>query len=297
MIAFLDRFFHDPAITGDADYAVVGPGYFQTMGIPLLRGRSLQENDGPDSTHVAAISESLARKRWPNEDPIGRTVEFGNMDGDLRLLHVVGVVADVRESSLERLARPTIYASYRQRPQSTSHFVAIVRAAGSESSLIPAVRRAVMELDPSIPPKIKTLRQVFAVSLLPRKFNLTVIATFALAALALAMIGIYGVLAYSVARRTREMGVRIALGATPGNVLKLVLKQAVITAAIGVCIGIVGAFGLTRLLQSMLFGVQATDPITFAAVTLILLMVALLAAYIPARRATRVDPMIALRYE
>jgi hypothetical protein len=297
MITFLDQYFHDPAITGDADYAVVGPGYFQTMGIPMVQGRSIQENDGPDSPHVAVISESLARKRWQNENPIGRTIEFGNMDGDLRLLHVVGVVADVRERSLERPARPTIYASYRQRPQSTSHFVAVVRAAGSETSLIPAARRAVMELDPSIPPKIKTFRQVFAVSLLPRRFNLTVIATFAITALALAMIGIYGVLAYSVARRTREMGVRIALGATPRNVLKLVLKQALLTAAIGVCVGIIGAFGLTRLLQSMLFGVQATDPITFALVTLILLAVAVVAAYVPARRATKVDPMIALRYE
>lgn len=297
MIAFLDQFFHDPSVTGEADYAVVGPEYFQTMGIPLLRGRSIQESDGPGSPHVAVISESLARKRWPNEDPIGRTIEFGNMDEDLRLLHVIGVVADVRERSLERAARPTVYASYRQRPQSTSHFVAVIRAAGSEASLIPAVRRIVTEVDPSIPPRIKTFRQVFALSLIPRRFNLTVIATFALTALALAMIGIYGVLAYSVARRTREMGVRIALGATPGNVLKLVLKQAVVTAIIGVSIGIVGAFGLTRLLQSMLFGVKATDPVTFAMVTFLLLIVALVAAYVPARRATRVDPIIALRYE
>jgi predicted permease len=267
------------------------------MGIPLLRGRTIEESDGPDSTHVAVISESVAHERWPNQDAVGRTIEFGNMDGDLRLLHVVGVVADVRERSLERLARPTIYASYRQRPQSTSHFVAVIRAGGSEASLIPAARRIVAELDPGIPPKIRTFQQVFALSLIPRRFNLTLIATFALTALVLAMIGIYGVLAYSVARRTREMGVRIALGATPGNVLKLVLKQAVVTASIGVCIGILGAFGLTRLLQSMLFGVKATDPVTFAAVTTILLMVALLAAYVPARRATKVDPIIALRYE
>lgn len=297
MIAFLDQYFHNPSVTGDADYAVVGPEYFSTMGIPLLRGRTIEESDGPESTHVAVISESVARQRWPNEDAIGRTIEFGNMDGDLRLLHVVGVVADVRERSLERSARPTIYASYRQRPQSTSHFVAVIRAGGSEASLIPAARRIVAELDPSVPPKISTFRQVFALSLIPRRFNLTLIATFALTALALAMIGIYGVLAYSVARRTREMGVRIALGATRGNVLKLVLKQAVVTAAIGVGVGIVGAFGLTRLLQSMLFGVKATDPVTFAAVTFLLLAVAALAAYLPARRATRVDPIIALRYE
>jgi ABC-type antimicrobial peptide transport system permease subunit len=148
-----------------------------------------------------------------------------------------------------------------------------------------------------VPPRIKTFQQVFDASLTSRRFNLTMIGIFAAAALTLAMIGIYGVLAYSVASRTREMGVRIALGATPGNVRGLVLKQALLTAAIGVGLGIVAAFGFTRLLQSMLFGVKATDPITFALVTLILLGVAVVAAYVPARRATKVDPMIALRYE
>jgi putative ABC transport system permease protein len=297
MIAFLEGLFHDPTHTGDADYTVASDDYFQTLGIPVKRGRTFLPSDGPDSPHVAVISESTARQRWPNEDPIGRTIEFGNMDGDLRLLHIVGIVGDVKERSLERPVRPTIYVTYRQRPQSTRHLSIVLRTKLAEAALIPSARKIIADLDPSIPPRFATFQQVFANSLVSRRFNLTLITTFAVAALALAMIGIYGVLAYSVARRTREMGVRIALGATPGKVRKLILKQALMTALLGVGAGIVAAYAMTRLLQSMLFGVKATDPITFAMVTSLLLVIALLAAYVPARRATKVDPMIALRYE
>ncbi len=297
VIAFFDRLFHDRSRTGDADYAVVSDGYFETLGIQLRRGRFFSDEDGPSAPHVAVISDGVAKQRWPNQDPIGHTIEFGNMDGDLRLLRIVGVVADVKQRNLERQPRPTIYVSYRQRPHGTSHFIAVVRTSQDPGMIQPAARKILADLDPNVPPRIKTFQQVFDASLTTRRFNLTMIGTFAAAALTLAMIGIYGVLAYSVASRTREMGVRIALGATPGNVRMLVLKQALLTATIGVGFGIVAAVGFTRLLQSMLFGVKATDPITFALVTLILLAVALLAAYVPARRATKVDPMIALRYE
>jgi ABC-type antimicrobial peptide transport system permease subunit len=297
MVAFFDRLFKDHSRTGDADYAVVSNGYFETLGIQLRRGRFFNDGDGPSASHVAVISEAVANQRWPNQDPVGHTIEFGNMDGDLRLLRVVGVVADVKQRNLERQPRPTIYVSYRQRPHGTSHFTAVVRTSQDPGSIQTAARKILADLDPNVPPRIKTFQQVFDASLTSRRFNLTMIGIFAAAALTLAMIGIYGVLAYSVASRTREMGVRIALGATPGNVRGLVLKQALLTAAIGVGLGIVAAFGFTRLLQSMLFGVKATDPITFALVTLILLGVAVVAAYVPARRATKVDPMIALRYE
>ena len=297
MIGFFDRLFHDRSRTGDADYAVVSDGYFETLGIQLRRGRFFNDGDGPSAPHVAVISDAVAKQRWPNQDPIGHTIEFGNMDGDLRLLRIVGVVADVKQRNLERQPRPTIYVSYRQRPHGTSHFTAVVRTSQDPGMIQTAARKILADLDPNVPPRIKTFQQVFDASLTTRRFNLAMIGIFAAAALTLAMIGIYGVLAYSVASRTREMGVRIALGATPGKVRMLVLKQALLTATIGVGLGIVAAVGFTRLLQSMLFGVKATDPVTFALVTLILLAVALLAAYIPARRATKVDPIIALRYE
>jgi putative ABC transport system permease protein len=297
IVAFFDSLFKDHSRTGDADYAVVSKGYFETLGIQLRRGRFFNDGDGPSAPHVAVISESVASQRWPNQDPIGHTLEFGNMDGDLRLLHVVGVVADVKQRNLERQSRPTIYVNYRQRPHGTSHFTAVVKTSMDPSVIQTSVRKIMSDLDPNVPPRIKTFQQVFNASLTSRRFNLTLIGAFAAAALILAMIGIYGVLAYSVASRTREMGVRIALGATPGNVKRLVLKQAVLTALVGVGAGIVASTALTRLMQSMLFGVKATDPVTFAAMVMILLGVAVLAAYIPARRATKVDPMIALRYE
>jgi len=297
ILAFFDRLFHDRSRTGDADYAVVGNGYFETLGIQLHQGRFFNDGDGPSAPHVAVINEAVAKQRWPNQDPIGHTIEFGNMDGDLRLLRIVGVVADVKQRNLEGQPRPTIYVSYRQRPHGTNHFTAVVRTSLELGSIQAAARKILADLDPNVPPRIKTFQQVFDASLATRRFNLTMIGIFAAAALMLAMIGIYGVLAYSVTRRTREMGVRIALGASPANVLGLVLKQALVTAALGVGLGVVAALGLTRLLQSMLFGVKPTDPFTFAGVTITLLTVALLAAYVPARRATRVDPIIALRYE
>ena len=243
------------------------------------------------------ISESLVREKWPNEDPIGRTIEFGNMDGDLRLLTVIGVVGDVREASLETPPRPTIYVNYRQRPQATYHFSAVVRTAGDPASVIASARKIVRELDPDVPPSTSSFTAIFAASTSGRRFNLVLFGIFAGTALLLAVAGIYGVLAYSVARRTREMGVRMALGASAGNVMRLVLGQAAVTTGIGVLLGVVGSFILMRFLQSMLYEISAADPLTFAAVALLLIGVALLAAYLPARRATKVDPIVALRYE
>ncbi|OAI56582.1 hypothetical protein AYO50_02585 [Acidobacteria bacterium SCGC AG-212-P17] len=294
---FFIPLFRDPKQGGQADYASVSEGYFRSLGIPLLRGRLFEDRDTMGVPHVALISESLAREKWLNEDPIGRTIEFGNIDGDLRLLTVIGVVGDVREASLETPPRPTIYVNYRQRPQATYRFSAVVRTAGDPASVIASARKIVRDLDPDVPPSTSSFTAIFAASTSGRRFNLVLFGIFAGTALLLAVAGIYGVLAYSVARRTREMGVRMALGASAGNVMRLVLGQAAVTTGIGVLLGVVGSFILMRFLQSMLYQVSAADPVTFAAVALLLIGVALLAAYLPARRATKVDPNVALRYE
>lgn len=297
LVGFLESLFHDPAHTGYADYAAASEGYFRTLGIPLRRGRLFDDRDAFDAPHVALISESLARTQWPGQDPLGRTIEFGNMDGDLRLLTVIGVVGDVRERSVEHPPRPTIYVNYRQRPQATGRFSVVMRSSAESGAILPEAQKIVRDLDPNVPPTFNTFSQVFAASLKARGFNLVLVGLFAATALCLAIAGIYGVLSYSVARRTREMGVRIALGASAGSVLQLILKQAMITALTGIVIGTAGALALTRLMQSMLFGISYTDPLTFTGVAALLLAVALLAAYQPARRATRVDPMTALRHE
>jgi ABC-type antimicrobial peptide transport system permease subunit len=294
---FFGQLFRDPKQSGSADYASVSEGYFRSMGIPLLAGRLFDDRDVMEAPHVALLSESLVREKWANENPLGRTIEFGNMDGDPRLLTVVGVVGDVRERSLEKPARPTIYVNYRQRPQATSRFSAVVRTAGDPASVIASAHKIVRELDPDVPPSTSSFTAIFAASTSGRRFNLVLFAIFAATALLLAIAGIYGVLAYSVARRTREMGVRMALGASAGNVMRLVLGQATVTRIIGVVLGLVGSFVLMRFLQSMLYEVGAADPLTFIAVAMLLLGVALLAAYLPARRATKVDPNVALRYE
>jgi ABC-type antimicrobial peptide transport system permease subunit len=294
---FLGPLFHGPNQGGYADYASVSEGYFRSLGIPLLRGRLFDDRDTMDAPHVALISESLARQKWPNEDPTGHTIEFGNMDGDLRLLTIVGVVGDVRERSLEKPPRPTIYVNYRQRPQATYHFSAVVRTEGDPASVIASARKIVRELDPDVPPSTSSFTTIFAASTSGRRFNLVLFGIFAGTALLLAIAGIYGVLAYSVARRTREMGVRMALGAGAGNVIRLVLGQAAVTTGIGIALGLVGSFILMRFLQSMLYEVSTADPVTFVAVALLLIGVALLAAYLPARKATKVNPIVALRYE
>jgi len=294
---FMEELFRDQANTGTADYVVASEGYFQTLGIPLLKGRLFNEADGPDAPHVAVISEAVARQHWPNQDPLGHTIEFGNMDSDLRLLTVVGVVKEVRKQSLETAPRPSIYVNYRQRLRAVSDFDIVLRTNSDPTAIFPAVRGVLRELDPTVPPRLNTFTQVFSESLTSRSFNLLLVGVFALAALLLAIAGVYGVLAYSVAQRTREIGVRIALGATPGNILRMVLGQGLVTVAIGTAIGLVASFLLTRTMRSLLFEVSPNDPLTVVGVALLLMLVAMLASYIPALRATRVDPTVALRYE
>ena len=296
-IGFLDEIFRDEAHTGHADYVVASEGYFHTLGIPLLNGRLFTDSDSPVASHVAVISESVVRQEWPGQNPIGRTIEFGNMDGDLRLLTIVGVVGDVRTHNLEAAPRPTVYTNYRQRPRTTSQFNIVLRTSSDPTAVFAAARRILGELDPTIPARFHTFDEIFSQSLNGRRFNLLLVGAFALAALVLAMAGVFGVLAYSVAQRTREIGVRLALGATGGNVLRMVLGQGLVTAVVGTALGLAGSFLLTRTMRSLLFQVSPNDPATVVGVALFLLLAAMVASYVPARRAARVEPVVALRSE
>ena len=282
---------------GEADYCVASEGFFNILGIRLLSGRLFDSRDTKDSLHVAVVSKSLADEKWPKQNAIGQTVEFGNMDGDPRLLTIVGVVGDMRDKSLETAPRPSIYVDYRQRPTAAQRFTIVMLAPGKPDAVFSSARDIVRSLDPDVPPRFSTFSNTFAASLGARRFSLLLVGIFCATALLLAITGIYGVTAYTVAQRTREIGVRMALGASRGTVLGMVLKQGVITGALGVGTGILGSLALTRWLQSQLFGVSATDPATFAGVALILILVSLVACWIPGRRAARVEPMVALRYE
>ena len=290
-----DPLFHQKERVGDADFCVATDGYFQALGIPLLRGRIFDERDGADSTHAAVISDSLARDRWPGQDPIGHTIDFGNMDGDLRLLTIVGIVGDIHEYGLDAPPRPTVYVNLFQRPRPA---ITVTMLSDAPTQLVTSASRGILqELNPEIPARFRTFSQVYSASLGSRRFNVILIGFFGIVALLLATAGVFGVMAYSVSRRTREIGVRVALGAASGDVLRMVLSQGLRTIFIGVAIGIAGSLALTRTVQSLLFGVTPTDPLTFGGVTLLLVAAALLACFIPARRATKVDPMVALRYE
>jgi putative ABC transport system permease protein len=294
---FFEGIFKDQAHLGEADYCVATDDFFNVLGIPLLNGRFFDSRDTMGAPHVAIVSNSLAQEKWPNQSPLGQTLEFGNMDGDLRLLTIVGVVGDVRDRSLEAVPRPTIYVDYRQRPQSAQRFTVVMLVSGPPDAIYPVAREIVRSLDPDVPPRLSTLSQTFAASLGARRFSLLLVGIFSAAALLLAMAGIYGVTAYTVAQRTREIGVRMALGASARTVVGMVLRQGAITSALGVTTGILGSLVLTRWLRSQLFGVSATDPTTFLGVSLLLMLVSLAACWIPGRRAARVDPMVALRYE
>jgi putative ABC transport system permease protein len=280
---------------GIADFCVATDGYFQALSIPLVRGRIFDARDTADAPHVAVISESLARDRWPGQDPIGHTIEFGNMDGDFRLLTIVGIVGDVHYYGLDVPARPTVYVDLFQRPRATMSVTMLSDA--DTGSVASAARAILQDLNPELPSRFRTLSQIYSASLGSRRFNVILIGFFGLTALLLATAGVFGVMAYSVSRRTREIGVRVALGAGAGDALRMILGQGLRTILIGVAIGVTASLALTRTLESLLFGVTATDPVTFAGVTLLLVGAALLACYIPARRATKVDPIVALRCE
>jgi len=278
---------------GTADFCPATEGYFRVLGIPLVRGRLFDDHDGPDTPHVAVISQSLARERWAGQDPIGQRIQFGNMDGDLRLITIVGIVGDTHEYGLESPPRPTVYVNLRQRPRPMASVTLLT--GGDPGPVVSAARGILQQLNPEAPARFRTLSQVVSASLGSRRFNVILTSCFAITALVLATTGVFGVMAHAVGRRTREIGVRMALGAASGDVSGLILLQGLRTILAGVAIGAVGALALTRTVRSLLFGVSPTDPLTFVVVTLVLVGAAVLACYVPARRAARVDPVVALR--
>ena len=288
---------NDPTKKGYGEYRVASGGYFDAMGIRLIRGRVFNDSDSPNTQHAAVITERLARQFFPNEDPIGRTLQYGNMDGYKDLLHIVGIVGDVRENGLDAETTATVFVHYLQRPRRSSDFSVVVRAQAEPASVIPQMRELMKRLQPDVPLEFRTLSQIFSSSLNQRRFSLVLFGAFASAALILAITGIYSVMMYAVTQRTQEVGIRMALGATGGNILRLMLGQGLRLTLTGVVLGIAGAFGVTRLLSAMLFGVGPTDLMTFIGAAILLAGVALLACYLPAWRATKVDPLNALRYE
>jgi predicted permease len=288
----------NPSQVGHADYCVAGEEYFRALGIPLVRGRMFREEDDWNSTHVALISETLARQRWPNQDPIGQVIHFGNMDGNIKPLTIVGIVGDVRARGLDLPPSSIIYVNYRQRGlNANSTPTVVMRSSVSTAEIVSSARGIFHDLAPDLPVKFSTFADEMGGWLADRRFLLLLVGLFAGAALVLAAVGVYGVVAFSVTRRTQEIGIRMALGAKRTNVLGLIVGEGARLALAGVGIGIAVSFAMMRLLSSLLFGVSATDPITFGGVALLLSLVALLASYIPARRAMRLDPTSALRFE
>jgi putative ABC transport system permease protein len=279
-----------------ADRRMISPEYFNALGIPLLKGRSFSDRDDQASPGVVIVSESWARRFLPNEDPIDKRIKLGGRDSTRPWLSIVGISGDVRDTALESDARPCVYIPYPQFP--SSGMTLVVRAAFDPKLLISGIRDQVWAVDKDQPvTDVKTMDQYVADSVSPRRFNAMLLAIFAGLALVLASVGIYGVMANSVTQRTHEIGIRVALGAQSSHVITMVVGRGMALVVAGVAIGLAGALALTRVMTSLLYGVSATDPMTFAGVSALLVVIALLASYIPARRATKVDPMIALRYE
>jgi putative ABC transport system permease protein len=276
-----------------AIYNVVNSGYFRSLNIPVLEGRVFTDADARDSQPVVIINDTLARRHWPEESPIGKKLK---LPADKQPREVVGVIATVKRSGLESAADQETFVPYLQ------SFVAItglvIRTQGDPASMVGAIQGEMKSLDPDLPLyDIKTMEERLSESVAKRRFTLLLLGLFAAIALLLAAIGIYGVMSYSVAQRTHEIGIRMALGGQARDMLRLVIKQGMALTLVGVAIGLVAAFALTRLIESFLFGVSATDPATFTVVSLVLAAVAFAACFVPARRATKVDPMEALRHE
>ncbi|MBZ5538651.1 MAG: ABC transporter permease [Acidobacteriia bacterium] len=275
---------------------LITPGYLRALRIPLLEGRDFTDADKADSQRVLLVSESFARRFWPKQDPIGKQVTLTFYPGVLR--EVVGVVGDVKQNGLDVTRTvETVYHPMAQNPE-TTRMVLAVRTASRPTSLVSAVTRAVHEVDPDEPiVNVATMDDIVNQSLLQQRLSMFLLAAFAGLALLLAAVGIYGVQSYAVRQRVQEIGIRMTLGAQQGDVFRLIVGQGLKLAVVGIGIGLAAAFALTRLMARLLFGLSATDPLTFGGVAFLLMIIAVMACYLPARRATRVDPLVALRYE
>jgi putative ABC transport system permease protein len=282
-----------------ADFFTTGVGYFRAMGIPVVKGRDFDDRDKHGATPVIIITETFARQQFPNEDPIGKRIHPGisSIDGeDSTMREIIGVVGDVRNRGLNTEPRAAYYVPQTQIP--FSQMVAVVKTTSEPRSLISAVTNEVAAMDQDIPLfGMKSMEEYLSASVAAPRFNTTLLSIFAVVAFVLTIVGLYGVMSYSVAQRTNEIGIRLALGAQSRDVLWMVVKQGSVLIGLGLAIGLLGAYAATRVIASLLFGVTAKDPVTFAAVALLLGGVALLACYVPAWRATKVDPMEALRCE
>ncbi len=282
-------------------FRMVSPDYFRAMGVPLRAGRLIEDRDRENAPRVAVVNETFASVFLANEYPIGRRIKIGSAQGPFPWLTIAGVVGDVKHSGLDRETRPEMYVPYLQPllpDWDVPPMFLVVRGASEPSSLISAMRGVVKELDRDQPVYgVATMEQLLSQSTLRRRINMTLLSAFAALALILAGVGVYGVMAYAVTERTREIGIRMALGAQASDALKLVIKQGMTLALAGVALGLIGAFALTRLMKNLLFNVSPTDSLTFVVIALSLTSVALLACWIPARRATRVDPIVALHSE
>ena len=273
---------------------IVGPGYLRTLGIPLLKGRDFTERDSASTPLVALINQSLARKYWPSQDPIGARIS-----SDKKTWATIrGVVGDVRQGGLGAEPVPEVYLSYLQDPFAWPYLTMLVHTSVDPMKLVASIQSAIWSVEKDLPiTSIKTMEQIRSHSIAQPRLTALLLSVFAALALILAAVGIYGVMAFSVTQRTHEMGLRMALGARASDVLALVVGQGMLLAGAGIVLGLAGAFAMTRVLEKFLWGVRPTDTFTFIVVSLLLVAVALLASYLPARRATRVDPMVALRYE
>lgn len=280
------------------NFRSVSPDYFRAMNIPVLQGRTFTAEDRAGAPRKLMINQALAQRDFPNEDPVGKRITLGNNDENNQPIwfEIIGVTANVRSIELREEAPPELYFSARQ--LNFQDMAIVIRSTIEPESLAPALRQAVAEVDRTVPvAQVQTMDHIVSESVTQPRFNLFLVGLFGGIALLLSAAGIYGVTSYTVAQRTHELGVRLALGAQVSDVLRLVLGQGMAVIGIGLVLGLASSFVLLRLMRSLLFGVGENDPLTFAAITLLLLFVALLACYVPARRATKVDPLIALRYE
>ena len=286
-----------PGEEAAADFREATPGFFEALGVPLLRGRTFEDGDRGDAPEVAIISESFAARHFAGADPIGRRIKVGHVrDPDEAWRTIVGVVGSVRSRALDRVPEPEVYLPLAQLPPRGLSLV--IRTEGDPAALAPAFREAVWSLDRDLPVgELATLEQLFAASLAPQRFLTTLLGAFAALALVLGTVGIYGVMAFTVSRRTREIGIRMALGARPGDVLRATMRHGAALTLAGLALGLAGAVAASRALSGLLFEVDPLDPLTLAGVALLLAAASLFACFWPARRATRVDPMVTLRYE